>query len=410
MKGLEYLLYITMFTAFFPLPAYLYVQVLLAFVQFLFIVYYIATHEITLKQLMNKYSMFLVTLLAYAALGALWVRDISGWAIYSAVLFVTIVNSFNLWISLTNRRILSNLLKLTIVAILVQNLVGWFEVITGIYPFAFNIDNIPYNRLLRRPITFFKNVNDYATFLLFSLIFLVSYQPKGTFYAKVPFMLKKVGRWLLALSTFGLIIMVGSRGILLVAVLSVSFLILFKLKDNFFKKKILLVGVGFVTLSALVLLSTIGIPPVESLPEEDLTRVHLIYNGLHYLKDTLFVGVGPGNVSYYLEAHRYFPVGHIRTIHNWWIEFLVMYGIVFFVFYIFLYIKNIVVSFKKYYYTRDFIYVFTTAWALAFIVGSVISSSLFTTIWVMFIHNLMFIVVDRYKVNKNIRSTAYEEY
>ncbi len=410
MRVLEYLIYITMFTAFFPLPAYLYVQVLLATVQIMVIVYYVVTHKVSIKDLVNKYSIFLCMLLLYAIFSVIWAKDLLGWAVYSAVLFIGSINSVSLWVSLGNKKVVKNLLKVIMAAVVLQNIVGWFEVITGIYPFAFNIDNISYNRMLRRPITFFKNVNDYATFLLFSLIFVFSYKPKGTLYSKNPLTLKKSFKWLLLLSNFGLIVMVGSRGILLVSVLSIMFMTYLKLKNRTFQKRTFLIGVGIITLLVLLILSTMSIPSLESIEQGDAARVYLIMNGLLYLKDTLFMGVGAGNVSYYLEVQRYFPVGHLRTIHNWWVEFLVMYGVVFFTTYIAFYIKNIFKSLKKYFQTRNQLFLFTTSWAVAFIVGSVISSSLYTTIWIIFIHNLMFIVVEKVKVNETIRSTGYEKY
>ncbi len=395
MKFLEYSLYFTMFTAFFPTPGYLYVQVLISLVQFLTLMYLMVQKKISFKKVFNKYSFFLIALFLFAGVSIFWVKDISGWMNYTAVLFVGMMNSLILWLAISKKQVVNNLMKLFILAILLHNIVGWFEVITGVYPFAFSIENLAYNRLLRRPITFFKNVNDFATYLLFALIFLISYEPIQSAFSKVPFKLKQIFKWLLALSTFGLIIMVGSRGILLVSIVAMMLLGVLKIKDSMFRKRIVLIGLGSFVLALIGIVVVVGLIDIDALDPGDSSRIYLTLNGLEYLKDTIFVGVGPGNVSHYLESYRYFPVGHLRTIHNWWIEFLVMYGLVFFVIYITMYVRNVLKSYQKLRWHKNYLYVFTTTWAIAFIVGSVISSSLYTTLWVIFIHNTMFIMVNK---------------
>lgn len=395
MKFLEYSLYFTMFTAFFPTPGYLYVQGIISIIQFIAIMYLVAKKEISLKDILNKYSVFLMALLLFSGVSILWVKDVSSWLVYSVVLFAGTINSLILWLTIARKNIVNNLIKVFLLAILLHNIVGWFEVITGIYPFAFSIENLAYNQLLRRPITFFKNVNDFATYLLFALIFLISYEPIKSTFSKIPFTLKQTLKWLLTLSTFGLIIMVGSRGILLISILSTILLAILKIDNSLFRKRIVLIGIGSFVLALIALVVIVGLIDIEALDPGDSARVYLTLNGLEYLKDTVFVGVGPGNVSHYLESYRYFPVGHLRTIHNWWVEFLVMYGLVFFVIYISMYIQNILKSFQKFRASNNFLFIFTTTWAIAFIVGSVISSSLYTTLWVIFMHNTMFIMVAK---------------
>src|SRR5690625_2773046 len=317
MKVLEYSLYFTMFTAFFPTPGYLYIQLFISIIQFFMLMYLIANKKIALKEIGNKYTVFLIALLIFAGISFLWVKDIASWLNYSAVLFIGTINSIILWLTISQKNIVNNLVKITLLAIFLHNIVGWFEVITGIYPFAFNIDNIAYNQLLRRPITFFKNVNDFATYLLFGLIFLISYEPIKNLFSKTPVKINQVFKWLLVLSTFGLIIMVGSRGILLVSVLAMLLLAILKINNSMYRKRILTIGVGFLAIALIGLVVMFGLLDIDALNPEDSSRIYLTLNGIEYLKDTIFVGVGPGNVSYYLEAHRYYPVGHLRTIHNW---------------------------------------------------------------------------------------------
>ncbi|WP_159431730.1 O-antigen ligase family protein [Atopostipes suicloacalis] len=356
-----------------------------------------AKKKVSIKEVTNKYSLFLFALLIFSVISLLWIKDFSGWLIYSAVLFTGMVNSFVLWLLISNKKIKNHLMKIILLAILLQNIAGWFEVTTGIYPFAFNIEtnHIAYNQLLRRPITFFKNVNDYATYLLFGYIFLLSYKPKKNIFSKIPYQLKQILKSLLALSTLGLIFMVGSRGILLVSILSTVLLLLLKINNRMLSKLAVVLGIGLMVTIIIGLLINYGFINIDALDAGDSARVYLIMNGLKYLTNTVFIGVGPGNVSYYLENYRYFPVGHLRTIHSWWIEFLVMYGLVFFVFYISMYARNILKSYKQFKLTKNNLFIFTTTWSIAFTIASVVSSSLHTTLWVIFMHNAMFITVDK---------------
>ena len=98
-----------------------------------------AKKKVSIKEVTNKYSLFLLVLLLFSMISLLWIKDFSGWLIYSAVLFTGMINSFVLWLLISNKKVMNNLAKIIILALLMHNIVGWFEVATGIYPFAFNI-------------------------------------------------------------------------------------------------------------------------------------------------------------------------------------------------------------------------------------------------------------------------------
>src|SRR5699024_9515988 len=122
----------TIFTGFFPTPGYLYVQLFLSAVQFLLVIYLIAKKKVSIKEVTNKYSLFLFALLIFSVISLLWIKDFSGWLIYSAVLFTGMVNSFVLWLLISNKKVINNLVKAIILALLMHNIAGWFEVATGI--------------------------------------------------------------------------------------------------------------------------------------------------------------------------------------------------------------------------------------------------------------------------------------
>ncbi|WP_072331414.1 O-antigen ligase family protein [Thermoactinomyces sp. DSM 45891] len=63
-------------------------------------------------------------------------------------------------------------------------------------------------------------------------------------------------------------------------------------------------------------------------------RKFLIINGLHFLHDSYYLGVGPGNVEPLMEGA---PHVDKKNIHNWWLEILVNFGVLIFMMYMALY-------------------------------------------------------------------------
>lgn len=65
----------------------------------------------------------------------------------------------------------------------------------------------------------------------------------------------------------------------------------------------------------------------------DIARLNLIKNGLYFLKQTYGFGVGAGNLYNWLAERSIYYIGDLRFIHNWYIEVLVTFGVVFFILY-----------------------------------------------------------------------------
>lgn len=63
-------------------------------------------------------------------------------------------------------------------------------------------------------------------------------------------------------------------------------------------------------------------------------RKYLILNGLKFLQESHFMGVGAGNVEVHMEGA---PKVNKVNMHNWWAEVLVNFGVIIFVLYIALY-------------------------------------------------------------------------
>jgi hypothetical protein len=63
-------------------------------------------------------------------------------------------------------------------------------------------------------------------------------------------------------------------------------------------------------------------------------RKYLVLNGLRFLQDSHFLGVGPGNIEPLMQGA---PKVNKINMHNWWVEVLVNFGVIIFVLYMSLY-------------------------------------------------------------------------
>jgi len=59
----------------------------------------------------------------------------------------------------------------------------------------------------------------------------------------------------------------------------------------------------------------------------NLARVNLLKNTFYYVIDTYGLGVGAGNIPYYLERYAIFPTGGVLQVHNWLAEIAGNFGI-----------------------------------------------------------------------------------
>ncbi|NLC52332.1 MAG: hypothetical protein GX764_08545 [Firmicutes bacterium] len=67
-------------------------------------------------------------------------------------------------------------------------------------------------------------------------------------------------------------------------------------------------------------------------------RLNLIQNGLLFLFQSRFFGVGAGNVEYHMAHNPVFDTRGIVNMHNWWFDLLVGYGAIIFIAFILFYI------------------------------------------------------------------------
>ncbi len=200
--------------------------------------------------------------------------------------------------------------------------------------------------------SFFHNQNDFATYIALWLPFLLA-APLIT--QRIGLVLPAVGGILLAIICFA---HTGSRANLLAFALSVVSLLAVA-GARFgpaIKPRRLLPGL-IVLLGAVVAmcLGVRGLVPVLAVPDIGVqhwrfdtlasevsagagsggSRIALISDGLRALRDSYFLGVGPGNADHHLQHIG--GLDRVYNLHNWWMEVLVNGGILVFVGYLLFY-------------------------------------------------------------------------
>jgi teichuronic acid biosynthesis protein TuaE len=199
--------------------------------------------------------------------------------------------------------------------------------------------------LLFAPTTVFTNQNDYAAFIVLTLPMLISfirYYPKS---------IARVFGIILFITGLWLLIETISRSCYIAFFLGMTFWVIFFLR---LKKKIKLLAFTAST-SVIVLVAfpiqtryfldkvetqVVSLPstlfPNEAIESEGF-RMRLIKNALYFSALSAGFGVGAGNVEYYMENFKIYPVHDLTNVHNWWVEILANYGMFIFAGYLIFY-------------------------------------------------------------------------
>ena len=328
--------------------------------------------------------------LMYSLFSIGWVKDYYSWLravffIGSGFFCITILSRY-----LKNEKDFMNVFRIIFIMVVLHNLIGWGELLTGNYKFADLTRFDRYNQFannpsVRIPISMFGNPNDYATFLVIGVF--VSY----IVYSNSNNKIVKFSCILTIISTIFLLAKTNSRANILGLVLGLIVFILLKLFREI-NLKTLLIGLAipmFLILNINRLINIIQLftnkVKIDFTTGSDLTRLNLIKNGLYFLKETIGFGTGAGNIEYWMENRRMFPVGSIRNMHNWWMEILVGYGLIIFIGYIFVYYKKFKVLYHSYKNTNNKFIKNTSIGLLSimgsFVVSSISSSSLLPSQW-----------------------------
>lgn len=189
---------------------------------------------------------------------------------------------------------------------------------------------------------FYYNKNDLATVLLIAIpveIYLL-YHSKKKFY-----LILRIAILLLYFVTFMLL---DSRANLigLLIELIVYFIGFLIIKKEKISKSLLMKGCLIFCLVIILFVGcTIAINEIGKISfkpnytnlNSNNVRINLILNGLEFFKSSPIIGLGAGNLDYYLATDAIYPTNGITKMHNLYMEILVTYGIFVFVAYLIFY-------------------------------------------------------------------------
>ncbi len=255
---------------------------------------------------------------------------------------------------------------------LVHVLIGFYEVLSHSY--IFEVGGFSGSLYGKVPVSIFYNPNDYSMFVSTMLpLVLYTVVLSRNRLKKVLFGATAIGAALLLITTM-------SRASIMAMFASAFIFLLLLMTNRRYKGWVLLIF-------SVILLSYFMIPQVnmwvnklilensiDATSKSDYYRINLIKNGLYFLSETHGMGVGAGSLKKWFELHSIYNTGGIIYIHNWYVEILVTFGVLFFILYIFFHLQIFVQLYKKVK-KRDEEFGLTVSFLISFLIFSVTSIS-----------------------------------
>lgn len=323
------------------------------------------------------YVTFIIIWFFYGLISFYWTKDIYNWVrticfLGSGALCVICYNAY-----LKSEKDFSKSINIFQFGILLNILIGWFEIITKKYYFISIENQLFYSSFKYRiPIALMGNPNNFALLTFFGIfISFACYKiNKNKF-------LKFISLFIL-INSFILLFMTRSRGNIIGLFISILFLLLVHRK-----------GKLIILLSTIILLTT---PFIQNYINEVITfnfdiqntsdniRINLIKNGLYFIIVSFGFGIGAGGSKYWLLHYAKYNTNGILLMHNWWAEILSEFGIIIFIIYLIFYFNLFKYNFR--YYKRNnttirYISLCICCLLVGFIISSISASSNMSSEW-----------------------------
>lgn len=220
------------------------------------------------------------------------------------------------------KKVLSSLF----VALLIHNILGWVEVTIKVYFFSIYTEKYS---LHGYPVSTFTNTNNFGFYLsLMSMLLIIVISIEKRKLQKIMY----IG---LLVSSLFLNIKTGSRGSIIALLAGILVYVLIMTKS----KKTVLRIIGIATVIVIFLwLNPDAYSYIQEIIEKafdintsastgsDFYRMNAYANGMDFYFDTCGLGVGPGNVEYWMINYGTRYTDNIPNLHNWWLEILVGSG------------------------------------------------------------------------------------
>ncbi|MDO5131367.1 MAG: O-antigen ligase family protein [Eubacteriales bacterium] len=317
-------------------------------------------------------ELFFYVLLLHAAVSIVQNMNLNRWLFY--IYYITIcILMMNTLITNNEDAIYEGITVAVCLALLIQVVIGIYEVSTHTY--VFRVGSFSVRHYGKEAVSMFSNPNDYSTYVTT----LVPFAVYRVFASRR--ILAKVLYLALAAGAIDMIVVTASRAC--IAALAFAVLALVFLAVCRDRRRIAIVAptlliacaAAFLLVPALRewLLAFVSENSIDT-SGEDVARVNLLKNGLHFLYETCGIGVGAGNLEVWFEKFSIFHIGELLYIHNWYAEILVTFGIFIFAFYVLTHISLLVMLYRNAK-EKDGLFGIHTCFFLSFLIFSVTSIS-----------------------------------
>ena len=119
--------------------------------------------------------------------------------------------------------------------------------------------------------------------------------------------------------------------------------IFFSIRKRIQRRQVFTLFTVFFLAIAFLIALLFGFEPLSFLggEESDIIRLNLIKSGWDFLTETCFMGVGAGNIEYWMANKSHIYMMGYTNMHNWYMEILVGYGIIVFTLFLIMVVKMI---------------------------------------------------------------------
>lgn len=343
--------------------------------------------------------------LLYVFFSLLWARDVTG---YFRTLFFILIGFTLIFImmDICNKQDIEMIMIAFNVGLLLQATIGTYEYLTGKYMYISQSTLDFYiSRGYRYPIAMMFNPNDFSTAMYFASMISLYF----IFSKDISMLMKITNGCMFVLYSF-LIIMGGSRAVLFGLCLSIFSIFYLKRKTA----GRLMIILGLILISPwIVQWSTmhIDLSYYQTQGESFSIRSNLIRNGVVFLLKTGGMGVGNGQIEYWMRNYAIYPVKTVENMHNFWAEMLTQYGIIVFLGLLIVYVNMICHFYHQYKKNngQDGIKSLVIAGALiGYIISSISSSSNLSKEYVWFFFAICFVLLNEMGRNLNQDSDYLE--
>ena len=341
------------------------------------------------------YVIFLFFWFVYSLFTGLWVKDYFSWLKYLSFLGSGFIITSLIFSNINNTNTFISIIRVVVVLAGFLGVLGIYESLTGNYYFL-DESSLEWYRdssLLqkatnfREPITVFANPNNYALFLYYAVAytFLLIFLEKN-------FFIKYIYILILSICIFSIFITLSRSVFLGLIIFCSSLLFLLIQKGSIrIKKRALKIALlifaflFFLLLKYAYFIYDLIVFDISSDGGSDYLRQNLIYNGFTFLYESFFLGIGLGNIEFYMKFKSIYDVGSITNIHNWWMELLVSSGVFIFSYFLFLFLITFFKSINRINFrlSEDLFWIncIFASLQLGFIIASIGPSSLIGCEW-----------------------------